>query len=87
MLFRSVKNWLTLLILALVALAMAVAWVYVVPPLLDRLDQQKLMDQRGNAKLVSDTVTQWRQLRRGNRQTVITDPAFLQTSWGASACA
>ena len=56
MLFRSVKNWLTVLILALVTLAMAVAWAYVVPPLLGRLDQQKLADQRGNATVISDKV-------------------------------
>ena len=56
MVLRSVKNWLTILILALVALAMIVAWAYVVPPLANRLDQQKLVDQRGNAKLISDTV-------------------------------
>jgi signal transduction histidine kinase len=59
MLFRSVKNWLTVLILALVALAMLVAWVYVVPPLANRLDQQKLADQLGNASVISDTVSQW----------------------------
>jgi two-component system sensor histidine kinase VicK len=56
MVLRSVKNWLTILILALVALAMIVAWAYVVPPLANRLDHQKLVDQRGNAKLISDTV-------------------------------
>ena len=44
--FRSVKNWLTLLIVALVALAMLVAWVYVVPPLQGRLTDQKLADAR-----------------------------------------
>lgn len=54
---RSVKYWLTLLILGLVALAMLVAWAYVVPPLRGRLDQQKLVDQRGNAKVISDTVS------------------------------
>ena len=54
--FRSVKNWLTILILALVALAMAVAWAYVVPPLADRLDQQKLTDQRLSAGLISQTL-------------------------------
>jgi signal transduction histidine kinase len=46
MLFSSVKNWLTVLIVGLVALAMLVAWVYVVPPLSNRLDQQKLRDTR-----------------------------------------
>ncbi|MCX6364587.1 MAG: ATP-binding protein [Actinobacteria bacterium] len=54
--FRSVKNWLTILILALVALAMIVAWAYVVPPLANRLDQQKLTDQRLSARLISETL-------------------------------
>ena len=57
--FRSVKNWLTLLIVALVALAMMVAWVYVIPPLSGRLVEQKLVDARGNARLISETVSQW----------------------------
>jgi signal transduction histidine kinase len=55
--FRSVKNWLTILIVALVALAMIVAWVYVVPPLAHRLENQKLVDQRGSASQISDTVS------------------------------
>lgn len=50
--FRSVKNWLTILILALVALAMIVAWTYVVPPLANRLDQQKLADQKSTTQLI-----------------------------------
>jgi len=54
--FRSVKNWLTILILALVALAMLVAYIYVVPPLTNRLDQQKLKDQQLNAQLISNVV-------------------------------
>ena len=40
----------TILILALVGLAMLVAWLYVVPPLGDRLDQQKLRDMQGSMK-------------------------------------
>ncbi len=55
--FSSVKNWLTLLIGALVALAMLVAWVYVIPPLQGRLTTQKLADALANAGLVSDTLT------------------------------
>jgi signal transduction histidine kinase len=55
--FSSVKNWLTLLIVALVALAMLVAWVYVVPPLQGRLTDRKLIDARENARLVSRTLT------------------------------
>jgi two-component system sensor histidine kinase VicK len=54
--FRSVKNWLTVLILLLVALAMLVAYIYVVPPLTNRLEQQKLRDQIGSASQISDTV-------------------------------
>ena len=55
--FSSVKNWLTLLIVALVALAMLVAWVYVVPPLQGRLTDRKLIDARENARLVRQTLT------------------------------
>lgn len=82
MLFRSVKNWLTILILALVSLAMVVAWLYVVPSLLGRLDQQKLMDQRGNAKIISDTVSDWVTYNPETKQTVITDRASLETIVG-----
>ncbi len=57
--FRSVKNWLTLLIVALVALAMLVAWVYVVPPLRGRLVQQKLADASASAQQISDTLAQF----------------------------
>ena len=55
-LLRSVKNWLTLLVVGLVALSMLVAWLYVVPPLGSRLERQKLADMRGNAGLTSATV-------------------------------
>ncbi len=54
--FSSVKNWLTLLIGALVALAMLVAWVYVVPPLRGRLIEQKLGDASASAQQVADTL-------------------------------
>ena len=58
--FSSVKNWLTLLIVALVALAMLVAYVYVVPPLRGRLVDQKLVDARRNAAaLIQNTLTPW----------------------------
>jgi signal transduction histidine kinase/HAMP domain-containing protein len=59
MLFRSVKNWLTILILGLVALGMLVAWAYVVPPLASRLDKQKLTSERNDARLIADTVGSW----------------------------
>jgi two-component system sensor histidine kinase VicK len=54
--FSSVKNWLTLLIVALVALAMLVAWVYVIPPLQGRLTDQKLAEARSNAQLLRNTL-------------------------------
>jgi two-component system sensor histidine kinase VicK len=54
--FSSVKNWLTLLIVALVALAMLVAWAYVVPPLQGRLTDQKLAEARSNAQLLTNTL-------------------------------
>ncbi len=53
--FRSVKNWLTVLILLLVALAMLVAYIYVVPPLTSRLEQQKLKDQACSTRVRSAT--------------------------------
>jgi signal transduction histidine kinase len=80
--FRSVKNWLTVLILALVALAMIVAWAYVVPPLASRLDQQKLVDQRGNAKLISDTVSQWIAYNPSTGETIIADRTALLSNIG-----
>jgi two-component system, OmpR family, sensor histidine kinase VicK len=55
-LLRSVKNWLTLLVVGLVALAMLVTWVYVVPPLGARLERQKLSDMYGDADLTRSTV-------------------------------
>ncbi len=82
MLFRSVKNWLTVLILALVTLAMAVAWVYVVPPLLGRLDRQKLMDQRGNARIISDTASAWVEYDAETGATIVTDPQLLEEKVG-----
>jgi two-component system, OmpR family, sensor histidine kinase VicK len=54
--FRSVKNWLTLLIMAVVAFAMLSAWVYVVPPLRGRLVEQKLSDARASAQQITDTL-------------------------------
>lgn len=57
--FRSVKNWLTILILALVALAMLVAYIYVVPPLTNRLEQQKLADQKSTTQLIITNVQFW----------------------------
>jgi signal transduction histidine kinase len=80
--FSSVKNWLTLLIGALVALAMLVAWVYVVPPLRGRLVEQKLSDTRGNARLVSQTLTDPRMLGydRSNGRVIIKDAGAVTTT-------
>ena len=77
MLFRSVKNWLTVLILALVALAMLVAWVYVVPPLANRLDQQKLTDQRLSASVISITVSNSGVYYLGSRSMGVSNEALL----------
>ena len=75
--FRSVKNWLTLLIVALVALAMLVAWVYVVPPLQGRLTDQKLADVRLNARLISETVSQWLKYDSSSGELIVTDQNSL----------
>jgi signal transduction histidine kinase len=75
--FRSVKNWLTLLIVALVALAMLVAWVYVVPPLRGRLVEQKLADVRLNAGLISQTVSQWINYDSSSNQLIVNNPEAL----------
>jgi signal transduction histidine kinase/HAMP domain-containing protein len=75
--FRSVKNWLTLLIVALVALAMLVAWVYVVPPLQGRLTNQKLADVRLNARLISETVSQWLKYDSNSGKLLVTDENSL----------
>ncbi len=75
--FRSVKNWLTLLIVALVALAMLVAWVYVVPPLRGRLVEQKLADVRLNAGLISQTVSQWINYDSSSSQLIVNNPEAL----------
>ncbi len=77
MLFRSVKNWLTILILALVALAMLVAWVYVVPPLANRLDQQKLTDQRLSASVISSTVANSGVYYLGNKNMGVSNAPLL----------
>lgn len=82
MMFRSVKIWLTIMIVALVALAMVVAWVYVIPPLLGRLDRQKLMDQRGNARIISETVSQWILYDPANQRTSIMDQGQLESEVG-----
>ncbi|HET6476026.1 MAG TPA: ATP-binding protein [Thermoleophilia bacterium] len=77
--FRSVKNWLTLLIVAVVAFAMMVAWVYVVPPLRGRLVEQKLADARGNAELIGNTAGAYLGYDLGTGQPVVSDLTGLRT--------
>jgi signal transduction histidine kinase len=78
--FRSVKNWLTVLIVALVALAMMVAWAYVVPPLANRLDQQKLAQQRSNVETIGNTVGQFISYDPSSGQTSNLDPTSLASA-------
>jgi len=75
--FSSVKNWLTLLMVALVALAMMVAWVYVVPPLRGRLVEQKLIDAKKNADVIKDTVSQWLSDYTDPEDRLVNDEAAL----------
>lgn len=77
--FRSVKNWLTLLIVAVVAFAMMVAWVYVVPPLRGRLVEQKLADARGNAELIGNTAGAYLRYSVESGQPLVFDPTGLRT--------
>jgi signal transduction histidine kinase len=80
MVFSSVKNWLTLLIVALVALAMAVAWLYIVPPLGDRLDQQKLKDAQASVSNAIGPVSTFVKYNQATDETVIsqTDQTSLE---------
>jgi two-component system sensor histidine kinase VicK len=78
MLLRSVKNWLTILVVALVALAMAVAWVYVVPPLSERLDQQKLVDSRASVNTISRTLQGLLRYNTATGETVVVDDGLLE---------
>jgi two-component system, OmpR family, sensor histidine kinase VicK len=52
---RSVKNWLTLLLLALVLVDIALVYLYVVPPLADRLAQDKLDSLVKSSDLIKQT--------------------------------
>jgi len=83
--FSSVKNWLTLLVVGLVALAMLVAWVYVVPPLTGRLVEQKLVDARSDARLISETVSQWINYNSTSGQLIVTQPTSLDQTVNAIA--
>ncbi len=80
LLFSSVKNWLTVLILGLVALAMLAAWAYAVPPLTSRLDEQKLADQRTDARLVSDTISAYYQYYAPTHTVSVVDSKGLRNT-------
>jgi signal transduction histidine kinase len=82
---RSVKNWLTLLVVALVAIASLVTWLYVVPPLRDRLEQAKLADMRGNATLISSTVTAFTDYNGMTADLIIAQPEALGQTIAAIA--
>ncbi len=65
----SVKNWLTVLFLAVVLLDIGLAYMYVVPSLQNRLVHQKLNDLSGSSFLVANAVA-----------NVTPDPADLSTA-------
>jgi two-component system sensor histidine kinase VicK len=52
LLLRSVRNWLTLLFLAVVAVAVLTAYLYIVPPMQTRLVDRKLTELTSSAKLL-----------------------------------
>ena len=84
-LLQSVKNWLTLLVVGLVALAMLVAWLNVVPPLRSRLEGQKLADMRGNADLTSSTVGEFMRYDGATGELDVADPLALDQVIGRIA--
>ncbi len=55
-LLRSVRNWLTLLFLAVVAVAVLTAYLYIVPPLQDRLVSRKLTELTTGARSLDQRV-------------------------------
>jgi len=65
---RSVKNWLTLLFVAIVGVAALVTYAYTVPSLNHRLTDQKLADMRSTTNIVSNTVPAWLQVYDGHLQ-------------------
>ena len=54
---RSVKIWLTLLFVGVVLTALAIAYAAIVPPLADRLADDKLDNLEGSSDLVARTIT------------------------------
>ncbi len=84
-LLRSVKNWLTLLVVGLVALSMLVAWLYVVPPLGTRLERQKLADMYGNADLTGSTVGEFMRYDSHSGELQVADAPALDQVIGRIA--
>ncbi len=80
--FSSVKNWLTLLIVIVVAFAMLVAWVYVIPPLQGRLTEQKLEDARSNAQIIGNVLAPWMGYDTDTLEPLIRKPEELQDTLG-----
>ena len=76
-LLRSVKNWLTLLFVAIVGVAALVTYAYTVPSLNHRLTSQKLADMRTAATSVNNTVPAWLEVLGG--RLVTNDSGGLQT--------
>ena len=76
-LLRSVKNWLTLLFVAIVGVAALVTYAYTVPSLNHRLTSQKLADMRTAATSVNNTVPAWLEVLGG--RMVTNDSGGLQT--------
>jgi len=84
-LLRSVKNWLTLLVVGLVALSMLVAWLYVVPPLGSRLEREKLAEMRSSAGLIRATLREFAHFDRPTGALLIDDRLALDQVVGRVA--
>lgn len=84
-LLRSVKNWLSLLVVGLVALAMLVAWLYVVPPLGARLEREKLAEMRGDADIMRSTIGEFVRFDGTTGELVVTEPLALDQVIGRVA--
>ncbi|MGO8684424.1 MAG: ATP-binding protein [Thermoleophilia bacterium] len=85
---RSVKNWLTLVFLALVAVVALTSWLYVVPSLQQRLITQRLSDISKNTHVIGDTIGMWLYLDLGtlkvtDRSALVTETSLLETIYSA----
>ena len=75
---RSVKNWLTIVFLALIAVATLTLWLNVVPSLEKRLIDQRLSEIKNNTNKIGGTVGAW--LHIENRALKVKDAAALQSA-------